>query len=52
MSHINNHTPHLLGCPSPGHVLPVDGEDLVPGHQLVHAGAAARHEPKEEIVNN
>ena len=29
----------------PGHVLAVDGENLVAGHELVHAGAAASHEP-------
>ena len=29
----------------PGHVLAVDGENLVAGHELVHAGAAAGHEP-------
>lgn len=35
------------------HVLAVDHEDLVPGQQLLHAGAALRHEPageEEELV--
>ena len=33
---------------SPGHILAVDGEYLVPRHELVHAGAAPRHEPEVE----
>ena len=37
----------------PSDVLPIDGKYLVSGHQFVHAGAPACHEPEvERIVNN
>ena len=35
---------------SPGHVLPVDGENLVAGHQSVHTGAAASHK-SDKLLN-
>ena len=36
----------------PGHVLAIDGEDLVAGHQLVDARPAARHKPaRVSLVN-